>query len=91
MYLQKKSDWVSFHRVYFLAEDSVELNLYTILYTRKTIIKTRMKYMYKRVFQFILKLEIGRVEDKNGTTIVTDRIGKDRGRNRSRTVNKISY
>ncbi len=36
MYLQKKSDWESFHRVYFLAEDSVELNIYTILYTRKT-------------------------------------------------------
>ncbi len=32
MYLQKKSDWESFHRVYFLAEDSVELilRIYTI-------------------------------------------------------------
>ena len=29
-------------------------------------------FMYKMIFRFVLKLEIGRGEDKNGTTIVTE-------------------
>ncbi len=69
MYLQMKSNWKSFHRVYFLAEYSVELNKVCTIENKENNYKIRMKYMYKRVFWFILivkKLEIGWVEIRTG-------------------------
>ncbi len=64
-----KSDWESFHRVYFLSEDSVELNFKYIFIYKENNKKIRMKYMYKRFFRFVLivkKLEISRVEVETG-------------------------
>ncbi len=64
-----KSDWESFHRVYFLTDDSVELKIYTIFIYKKNNYKIRMKMYVQKGLPVCLdhqKLEIGQVEIRTG-------------------------